>query len=404
MDGYIMIGTKINTKTFDKQIQYIEKQMEEIEHKIEQADMGFEVGDVDKLSAKYEKLSQQLTTLRKKQADLNKTDLADAERAMNSISDSVGGVLKKIGKWALAVFSVRTAYNAVTQASSTLAQYNDQYASNLEYIRFALSSAIAPLLEYIVSLAFKLLSYINYIAQAWFGVNLFSKASAKNFQSMDKSASNIKKSLQTAGFDEMNILSDTSTSGAGGTIAPSVDLSKMDIETPEWLKWIAENKDAILEFFTLLGLAIAGVKIAEFLSDLGLLGDGLTKFDILVKGLGIGLVLYGIIELIKDLKKYLEDPSWENFGKIIVDIGLILAGFALIIGSIPLAVASAITVILGLIISNWQKIKGWLDTASGFIDNMIENIKDWFVKNLDTIQQNFGYFGVRSNCYFCISC
>ena len=59
MDGYVVIGTNLDTKSFDRQINYIEKQLEEIEYKLKQADMGFEVGDTDKLEANYEKLSQQ---------------------------------------------------------------------------------------------------------------------------------------------------------------------------------------------------------------------------------------------------------------------------------------------------------------------------------------------------------
>ena len=97
---------------------------------------------------------------------------------------------------ALAVFSVRSAYTALSRASSTLSQYNEQYATDLEYMRFALAQGIAPVLEKIVSLAQTLLYYINYLSQAWFGVNLFSNASAKSFQEMSKNASNTTKSTK----------------------------------------------------------------------------------------------------------------------------------------------------------------------------------------------------------------
>ena len=64
MDGWLKIGTKLDTKDFDSQIDYIESQMQEIEYKLKQADMGFEVGDTVKLEAQYEKLSNKLTTLK----------------------------------------------------------------------------------------------------------------------------------------------------------------------------------------------------------------------------------------------------------------------------------------------------------------------------------------------------
>ena len=41
MDGYVVIGTNIDTKSFDAQIAYIESQLQEIEDKLKRADMGF---------------------------------------------------------------------------------------------------------------------------------------------------------------------------------------------------------------------------------------------------------------------------------------------------------------------------------------------------------------------------
>ena len=48
MDGYVRIGTELDTKDFSAEIKYIESQLKEIEHKLKQADMGFEVGDTEK--------------------------------------------------------------------------------------------------------------------------------------------------------------------------------------------------------------------------------------------------------------------------------------------------------------------------------------------------------------------
>ena len=110
----------------------------------------------------------------------------------------------------------------------------------------------------------------------------------------------------------------------------------------------------------------------------------------------------GIAYALSSLIQYLNDPSFENFGKIITGIGIAIGGLAMIIGSVPLAVAGAIVTILGLIASNWEKIKSWLDNASSFVDNMITNIKDWFINNIDIIQDYFGYFGVRCNRSVCI--
>ena len=389
MDGYVVIGTDLDTKSFDRQIYYIEKQLEEIEDKLKQADMGLEVGDIDKLEANYEKLSQQLTKLRQKQADLNKTDLSQAENAMKNISSSTESVIKKVGRWALAVFSVRSAYALISRTSSTLAQYNDQYATNLEYLRYVLAQALAPVLQFLVNLAYKLLTYVNYIAQAWFGVNLFSNASSKNFNKMAGSAEKIRKSLQATAFDEMNVLSDTSSSSGGaGVTMPSVDLSKQDIPIPKWLQWIADNKDVILGFFKTLALVIAGIKIADLLNGLGLLGKGISNIGVIIRGLGIGLALYGAIELVKDLIDLIKNPSWEKFSEVLADISFILAGIGLVVGGptgIKMAILGAILTIVGAVIQNWDTIKETLDKILPFInDHILQPILITFKKFIDT--------------------
>lgn len=40
MDGWVKLGTKLDTKRFEAKIKEVETNMEEIEHKIKQANMG----------------------------------------------------------------------------------------------------------------------------------------------------------------------------------------------------------------------------------------------------------------------------------------------------------------------------------------------------------------------------
>ena len=256
MDGYLMIGTEIDTKEFDSQIKYIETKLEEIEYQLKQADMGFDVGDTIKLEAQYEKLTNQLIKLKQKQEDLNKTDLSNIEFQLNKVSKTSSNVIKKVSKWALAIFGVRAAYGFVRNAVSTLAQYNEQLATDLEYIRFAIATSLEPLIEKIVLLVYRLLTYVNFLAKAWFGIDLFANASAAAMNKSVKAAKEMKKSL--AGFDEMNLVSGgVSDASAGGS--PSVDLSSFEnIETPRWLEmvkeigqWIIDNWQTVLEFIFL---------------------------------------------------------------------------------------------------------------------------------------------------------
>ena len=322
---------------------------------------------VDRTTLAYKQTKDNVTSykakiesvkLQKQQAQVDQ--IKDGFKKMNT---SVSSSIKHIGRLALGILSVASAYRLMSSASSTLGQYDEQYATNLEYIRYLIAQTIAPALKYVVNLASILLSYLNYIAQAWFKVTLFSKNSSKNFMKARESTSKIKKDLQTTSFDEMNVLSDTSSSGTSGAVAPSIDPSMLQGEIPDWLKWIADNKDLILS-------VISGVTAGLLAWKLGL--DG-------IKALGIGLLITGIIYTIQSLLEYLKNPSWENFGKIIQGIGIAIIGLGALIGSIPLVVAGAIVLIVGTIVKYWEQIKSFLQQGI-----------DWLKGKSDWVHEMFG--------------
>lgn len=351
--------------------------------------MGFEVGDTAKLESQYEKLNNQLLQLKKNQADLDKSDLSNIKKSIDSTGKSVTNVIKKIGRWALAVFAVESAYGFVRTAISTLSGYNEQLASDIEYIQFALASALQPIIETIVSWVYRLLQYINYISQAWFGVNLFANATADAMNKTANSAKDVKKSL--AGFDEMNVVSSTSSSNSSsGITSPSVDLSSIDGDVPKWIEWIADNKDTILNFLKQLGIIIATLKISDWITGignaLGLLNGKLT----VIKGLGIGLIIFGIYETIQGIVNFIKDPSWENFLTILQGISLVVAGIALLTGNWITAIIALGVALVTYIIQNWDKIKEILGIVGEWIyENVIKPVIDFFQSLWDTIVSIF---------------
>ena len=300
------------------------------------------------------------------------------------VSKSVGKAIGRVARLALGVISVASAYRFVSQASGTLGQYDEQYATNLEYIRYLIAQTIAPALKYVVNLASTLLSYLNYILNAWFGITLFSKNSAKNFMNaknstggISKNTGKIKKDLQTTPFDEMNILTDTSDSGTsggagGGAVAPSIDPSLFKGEVPDWLQWIVDHKDEILA-------VMAGVVSGLAAWQLGL--DG-------IKALGIGVMIAGIVYTIESLLDYLKDPSWENFGKIIQGIGIAIMGLGILIAQTPVIVAGAIVLIVGTIVKYWEQIKAFLQSGIDWLKGKSDWVRDTFG---DTIGDIYDY-------------
>lgn len=322
------------------------------------------------------------------------TQVKSIKKDLDKIGKSSGIAVKQLGRMALGLFSIAGAYSLVSRASSTLGQYDKEYSANLEYIQYLLAQALAPALKYLVNLAGTLLSYLNYIAQAWFNVTLFSKNSANNFAKAQGSTSKMKKDLQSTPFDEMNVLQDTSTSGAGAEI-PNIDPTQIQGEPPQWLKWIVDNKDIILS--TLAG-------ILGFVTAIRL-GLGLLT------ALGIGIFITGIALALQAIIDYMKDPTWQNFGKVIQGIGIAVLGLALIFTNLPLAFIGAITLLWGTIVKYWGQIKAFLqqgidwleqksdwvhqvfgDTIGSIYDMTIGNIKkvlEWFDTMIEGTKKNF---------------
>ena len=235
MDGWITIGTELDTKKFDAQILQLERKANDLEKQLEDPkSLGFSDEDIQQIEVELEKTKNKLVSLRKEKQKLEETKGTQGiTEGINNLGNSFQNAVSKAGRLALAIFGIRTAYNLLKSASSELATYDQQYAANLEYIRFVLTQAIAPVLRGIVQLAMQLLSYINAIVQGWFGINLFSSGSAENFKKMKTQAGGVSKAVkeikkQLAGFDEVNILTDQSDSGtsagAGGVGMPTMDL------------------------------------------------------------------------------------------------------------------------------------------------------------------------------------
>ena len=432
MNGWITIGSKLDTKELEKNVKEAERRLRQFEKegqklteqkaKIELDLEGYEKAkaEIQATTDKTLELAQtseqvenvlkmeeiQLNTLKEKYSsqfaelekingklksneesqnaikthveetnqELSKTKYMDnMKKGADGVRNSMKDIVKQALRWGLAIFGIRSAYNFLRSSISTISQYNEQVATDIEYIRFALASTLEPVILRIISLVKTLLGYIGYIAKAWFGVDLFAGASVDKFKGAKKELGGATKQAkelnkQLAGFDEMNVLQDNTDTGGGGGASggamPSFDLSQFEGEIPDWLQWIIDNKDLIFAI-------MAGVASGLLAWKLGL--DAIKSIGL------VGLVIAGIVYAIMGLLEYLKDPSWKNFGKIIQGIGVALVGLAIMIHSIPLAVVGAIVLIVGTIIKYWDEIKAFLQKGI-----------DWLVNKSDFIHNVFG--------------
>lgn len=304
MDGKVIIETSLDTKSFEAQISKVEDELDTLEKEYE-ALKKVEPYDSD-LLADYrndiEKTSNKLLDLQKKQLALQKTPTIDSGIG-NVISENV----KKMGKWVLAIFSVRSAYNAVRGAVSILSGQNETLANKINFIQTSLSNVLAPIVNWLVNQAYKLVYYIGYILKAWFGIDILAKKTSKSMKNSSKSAKEMRKTL--AGFDEMNILQDNVKVGGVGDTLKGLDKVKI----PNWVEWIADNKDKILNTIKRIGLELLGIfvtsKIIKYAIEISKLYTkfkalsttlgGITKLKAGLVGTAAILAIIGAIELVK---------------------------------------------------------------------------------------------------------
>ncbi len=159
---------------------------------------------------------------------------ANIKQMSTGMKQGLGHILKYAG----ALFSLRGIYSILSSsASSWLNSQNagaQQLKTNIEYMKNAMGSALAPVIQWITNLIYNLMKAIQSVVYALFRVNIFAKASAKSYASMAGSAKKAKNETKSlAGVhDEINNVAknDNADSGGSGSGAgtPSFDLSEVD--------------------------------------------------------------------------------------------------------------------------------------------------------------------------------
>lgn len=358
MDGYVTIGTKLDTKGFDKEIAILEDKLNDIQSTLQLADEDktlFSTSEIKQMEAEAQKLGRRIDTLREKQRKIDSAGFLNMKGSIEDVGKGVQKVTSKIAKMALAVFGIRSAFMFVRNAINTISSDDAQLKADIDYMKNAIAYTLEPVVRGIVNLAKQLLFYIGYIIKAWTGKNIFENAN-KSLKNANGQAKKLQKTL--AGFDEMNVLSDTSSSGGGAT-APSFDLTNPEnIEPPAWIVWIAENKDTVIA-------GLLGIAAALLVVKLGITG--------LVGGLITGLLVYMVAMVIKNWNKIKE----------------ILSGVA------SWFYETIIKPVADFFTNLWDGIKNGVGIAIEWVKNKFSSIIDFFANLISKIVGLFKKIGTK---------
>lgn len=160
--------------------------------------------------------------------------------AIKGIKEMVGNfrnLIKSVSKYALALYGIRSAFYAVRNVTNEYLNSQNlaakQLKVNMDYIKYALGSMLAPVMNYITNLLYKMLQMIQAVVYYFTKVNIFANASSKSMNKATGAAKELKKQMQ--GFDELNNIDFNSSNGSGiGDVAPTLDLTKMKPLFPDF--------------------------------------------------------------------------------------------------------------------------------------------------------------------------
>lgn len=155
-------------------------------------------------------------------------------KATQSITNNIKGMgtgfkngLGQVLKYAGALFSLRSIYSALSSsANAWLSSQNaqaKQLSANIDYMKYAMGSALAPVIQFVTNCVYQLLKTVQSVVYALFRVNIFANASASAFKNAQKQAKNTSKSLSSV-HSEINNVGDHNSDAS-----PNVgDISKLD--------------------------------------------------------------------------------------------------------------------------------------------------------------------------------
>ena len=176
-----------------------------------------------------------------------------AVKVKNQFKQMGTGIKQGIGhviKYAGALFGLRSIYNVLrNSANSWLSSQNSgaqQLSANIEYMKYAMGSVFAPVIEFVINLVYKLMKALQSIVYMFSGINIFAKATASSMKSAAGSAGKASKSLAGV-HNEINNVSSSDSGGGSGSVAPDIDLSNMDDSMNNWISGIKDKLAVLFE-------------------------------------------------------------------------------------------------------------------------------------------------------------
>lgn len=287
-----------------------------------------------------------------------------------------------------------------------LLKSNTDFSNSLGRIKANLMTAFAPIYNACLPAINTLMTALSKLTGtiAIFVSGLFGKSiedTQKDAKKLSKQLDNVNKSGKKASgslasFDKLEVLSDNSSSESTSGSTDVTPNYSGEIQFSEGLlnalnnikNWIIENQEFVKGFLiTVIGL-IGLIKLIRIINEINAVTGVLKPLMAFISANatvigGIIAIVGGLAIMIDGIIKYLQDPTWENFGRILLGVGVIAAGVFLIFGGFPALITAIIGVVIALglaIYKNWETIKSTLSKVGTWVyEHIIKPIADFFV-------------------------
>ena len=378
MDGKVVIGVDLETKSFEEEIAQTEQKLNKLVSAYEKASKmsgKFKPNEkaMSDLRVEIEKTTNQLVNLKDKQAKIDSSGVSNFKENIDNAGNSLKDVIKKVTKWGLALFGIRSIYSMIRGAMSTISSENSQIATDIEYMKWVIAQTLKPVVEWVVHALYTALALVNSISMTLFHVNLLAGKSAEAFKKSKKSVDGVASGLkeakkQLAGFDEMNVLQDnSSSSGGGGATGGGIE----DWEMPDMSKY--ENQvEKIKKAWTDLGDQmkdlVRNTTLDEWINAFGEWG---------IAVMGVTETLYGLWEMITGLVQFVIGIVQVVVAAVTGDTKLMEEGIENIIDGLTNFIMGFIDIVVGLVHTLVGLVIGLVVSLVKMIWAALQGLAEW---------------------------
>ena len=313
VDGKIVIGTELETKSFDAQIKELENELNTMVKTLESdAKVHIELrrseDERNKLESDIEKIKNKILNLREKTNEIGFKIPDNFNKSINS--------LKKFG---LSLFGIQSIYRLLSKASSAYLSQDTELAQKLQSVWVGLGSIVAPIIEKISTLMLKGLGYLNEFVKALTGVDYVAKVNAKALDKQTKSQQKLNKATQDYDFDVIRKQQDTSSGASGLNTSGLIQIPELNSKIIDKLKKLAillkENWKWIKEVGIMLGITFGAVALGKLFANIGsFIGNkasGLLGLKTILAGLAVAWVIKLYLDGYNKIKAELSDLKKE---------------------------------------------------------------------------------------------